>query len=174
MMKIQVHETAVVEKGAEIGPGSKIWHHAHVREGALIGEGVIIGMSVFVDSGVVIGSNCKIQNLAQLYARLTLEAGVFVGPGAIFANDKYPRAVRPGGGLKLDSDWVRGSTYVYSGASVGAGALILPGLKIGRGAIVGAGTVVTRDVPDYGMVVGNPGCLVGFVDDDGRLSKGPQ
>lgn len=157
----RVHPTAEVAESAEIGPNCRIWHQAQVRERARLGANCIIGKGVYIDFDVQIGDNVKIQNRSSVYHGTTLEAGVFVGPHAIFTNDKLPRAINPDGSLKADDDWVVGPIRVQYGASVGAGAIILPGVTIGRWALVGSGAVVTHDVPDYGIVVGNPARLVG-------------
>jgi acetyltransferase-like isoleucine patch superfamily enzyme len=150
-----IHPTAAVEDGAEVGAGTKVWHFAHVRSGARIGERCVLGKSVFVDSGVVIGAGCRIQNFVSIYSGVTLEADVFVGPSAVFTNDRYPRA---SGG-----EWDRLPTLVRMGASIGANATVLCGLTIGELALVGAGAVVTADVEPHRLVVGNPAKPVGWV-----------
>jgi acetyltransferase-like isoleucine patch superfamily enzyme len=157
-----IHPTAEVEAGAQVGEGTRIWHHAHVRAGAVIGANCILGYGVYVDAGVRIGDNCKLQNRASVYHGVTIEDGVFVGPHVAFTNDKHPRAVRPDGSLATDDDWTVSPVLVRSGASIGAGALILPGVTLGRWSMAGAGSVVTRDVPDHGLVTGNPARLTGY------------
>jgi UDP-2-acetamido-3-amino-2,3-dideoxy-glucuronate N-acetyltransferase len=159
----RIHPTADVSARAQIGEGVSIWNHSQVREDAQIGAGSILGKDVYVDFGVQIGENCKIQNGAYVYHGTTIESGVFVGPGVIFTNDKKPRAINPDGSLKGNDDWEVGETLVRYGASVGAGSVILPGVTIGRFALVGAGAVVTRDVPDHALAVGNPARQVGYV-----------
>ena len=158
----RVHPTAEVAESAEIGPKCRIWHQAQVRERARLGANCIVGKGAYIDFDVQIGDNVKIQNRASVYHGTTLEDGVFVGPHAIFTNDKLPRAITPDGALKSDDDWVVGPILVRYGASVGAGAIILPGVTVGRWALVGSGAVVTHDVPDYGIVVGNPARLIGY------------
>ncbi|HJX39116.1 MAG TPA: acyltransferase [Anaerolineae bacterium] len=158
-----IHPTAEVSEQAQIGQDTRIWHYAQIREQATVGSNCIIGKDVYVDREVIIGDNVKIQNGASIYHGVTLEDGVFVGPGACLTNDKYPRAITPLGVLKGDEDWQVESTTVKRGASVGAGAVILPGVVIGRFSMVGAGAVVTKDVPDHGLVQGNPARLVGYV-----------
>jgi UDP-2-acetamido-3-amino-2,3-dideoxy-glucuronate N-acetyltransferase len=159
---VRIHPTADVSPDAHIGAGSQVWHQAQVREGARIGENCIIGKSVYVDFDVRIGNNVKIQNGAFIFHGASLEDGVFIGPNACLTNDKYPRAITPQGQLKQSNDWETGVTLVKYGASVGAGAVVLPDVTIGTFALVGAGAVVTADVPDHGIVLGNPARLKGF------------
>jgi UDP-2-acetamido-3-amino-2,3-dideoxy-glucuronate N-acetyltransferase len=163
MADIYIHPTADVSPRATLGPGTKVWHQAQVREGAVLGRNCILGKGAYVDFDVQIGDNVKIQNRASVYHGVTLENGVFVGPHAIFTNDKMPRAINPDGSLKSDDDWELGHILVKEGASIGAGAIIVTGVTIGRFAMVGAGAVVTKDVPDYGLVYGNPARLQGYV-----------
>ncbi len=158
-----IHPTAEVSPTAVIGEGTRIWHQAQVRERVRIGRNGIIGKGVYIDLGVQIGDNVKIQNYALVYHGVTIEDGVFVGPRVCLTNDKQPRAITPDGALKSDADWQVGPILVKYGASLGAGSIILPGVTIGRFALVGAGAVVTKDVPDHGLVVGNPARLVGYV-----------
>jgi len=159
-----IHPTAVVEDGAEVGVGTRVWHFAHVRSGARIGERCVLGKSVFVDSGAVIGAGCRIQNFVSVYSGVTLEDDVFVGPSAVFTNDRYPRAT---GGK-----WELVPTLVRAGASIGANATVLCGLTIGELAVVGAGAVVTADVEPHRLVVGNPANPVGWVCRCGRVVPG--
>jgi len=163
-----IHQTAEVSDHAQLGDATKVWHHAHIRENARVGCNCIIGKDVYIDRDVVIGDNVKIQNGAYVYHGVTLEDGVFVGPGACLTNDKYPRAITPAGDPKGDEDWEVFPIIVKRGASVGAQAVVLPGVVIGRCAMIGAGAVVTKDVPDHGLVQGNPARLVGFVCACGR------
>jgi UDP-2-acetamido-3-amino-2,3-dideoxy-glucuronate N-acetyltransferase len=160
---IYIHPTADVSPRATLGAGTKVWHQAQVREGAVLGRNCILGKGAYVDFDVQIGDNVKIQNRASVYHGVTLESGVFVGPHAIFTNDKMPRAINPDGSLKSDDDWELGHILVKEGASIGAGAIVVTGVTIGRFAMVGAGAVVTKDVPDYGLVYGNPARLHGYV-----------
>ena len=134
-----------------------------MREGASIGEMCNIGKGVFVDAHVHIGSRVKIQNHVSVFEGVTLEDGVFVGPHVCFTNDLYPRAINPDGTLKSGSDWEITPTLVKYGASIGAGAVILCGVTIGEFALVGAGSMVTRDVPPYTLVTGNPARPRGYV-----------
>jgi UDP-2-acetamido-3-amino-2,3-dideoxy-glucuronate N-acetyltransferase len=170
---VYVHPTADVSPRATLGPGTKVWHQAQVREGAVLGSNCILGKGAYVDFDVHIGDNVKIQNRASIYHGVTLENGVFVGPHAIFTNDKMPRAISPDGSLKSDDDWELGYILVKEGASIGAGAIIVAGVTIGRFAMVGAGAVVTKEVPDYGLVYGNPARLQGYVCPCGHKLQPP-
>src|SRR3954470_10053226 len=163
MDTIYIHPSADVSPRATLGAGTKVWHQAQVREGAVLGRNCILGKGAYVDFGVQIGNNVKIQNRASVYHGVTLENGVFVGPHVIFTNDKLPRAINPDGSLKADDDWELGYILVKEGASIGAGAIIVTGVTIGRWAMIGAGAVVTRDVPDFGLAYGNPARLAGYV-----------
>jgi UDP-2-acetamido-3-amino-2,3-dideoxy-glucuronate N-acetyltransferase len=165
---VLIHDTAEVSEQARLGEDTRVWHHAQIRENARVGSHCIIGKDVYIDRDVVIGDRVKIQNGAYVYHGATLEDGVFIGPGVCLTNDKYPRAVTPGGDLKGDEDWEVFPITVKCGASVGARAVVLPGVVIGRCAMIGAGAVVTRDVPDHGLAQGNPARLVGFVCACGR------
>lgn len=157
----RIHPTADVAATAEIGPGTSIWNQAQVREGARIGADCIIGKNVYVDVGVVIGDRVKVQNNSSLYHGVTLEDGVFIGPHVCFTNDRLPRAINPDGSPKTDADWEVSPILVRRGAALGANSTILAGTTIGRWALVGAGSVVTRDVGDFELVVGNPARRVG-------------
>ena len=157
-----IHPTAEIEEGACVGAGTRVWHYAHVRAGAVIGSDCTLGYGVYVDRGTLIGSKVKLQNRVSVFRGVTLEDGVFVGPHATFSNDRYPRSVSPDGVLLGDEDWTPQQTLVKYGASIGAGAIILPGISIGRWAMIGAASLVTRDVPDHGLVTGSPAQLVGY------------
>ncbi len=163
-----IHPTAEVSPQAVIGAGTRIWHQAQVRERARIGRECIISKGVYVDFEVIVGDRVKVQNYASLYHGVTIEDGVFIGPHACLTNDRYPRAVTPEGELKQDADWEVGRITVRYGASIGAGAVILPGVTVGRFALIGAGAVVVDDVPDHGLVVGSPARLIGYVCRCGR------
>lgn len=162
------HVTAEVSPKAQIGEGTRIWHQAQVREGVVIGKNCIVGKNVYIDFGVQIGDNVKIQNNALLYHGLTVEDGVFIGPAACLTNDVYPRAITPEGALKGNDDWEVGPIILRYGASIGAGAIILPNVTVGRFAIVAAGAVVTRSVPDHTLVMGVPARPAGYVCRCGR------
>lgn len=165
---VTIHPTADVSDQAEIGPGTRIWHQVQVREGAVIGNECILGKGAFVDLKVRIGDRCKLQNGAFVFHGFNLEEGVFLGPGVMLLNDKNPRAINPDGSLKSDSDWTVSEAIVRRGAAIGGGAVVLPGVSIGRFAMVGAGAVVTREVPDHAIVFGNPARLKGFACACGR------
>lgn len=152
----RIHPTAVVEEGALIGDGTRVWHFAHVRADAKIGRNCNLGKSVFIDSGVTIGDNVKIQNFVSVYHGVTLEDDVFIGPSATFTNDLYPRA------FIWSEDRVV-PTRVCRGSSIGANATIICGLTIGEFAMIGAGSVVTVDVPAFALVYGSPAQLKGYV-----------
>lgn len=159
---LYVHPTADVSPSAGIGEDTKVWHQCQVREGAVIGRNCVLSKGVYIDCGVRIGNNVKIQNGISIYHGVTLEDGVFCGPHCTFTNDKHARAINPDGTTKAEQDWVLQETLVRTGASIGAHATIVCGVTIGRWAVIGAGTVVTTDVPDYGMVYGNPARLHAF------------
>ncbi len=163
-----IHPSADVSPHAQIGDGTRVWHEAQVREGARIGRECILGKGVYVDVDVVVGNRCKLENRASLFHGVTLEDGVFVGPHAVFANDRYPRAVTPGGDLKTDADWNVEPVLVRRGASVGAAAVVLTGVTIGPWAMVAAGAVVTASVPAHAVVRGNPARIAGWACACGR------
>lgn len=164
---VYVHPTAEVEQGAQIGPGTRVWHLTHIRCTARIGSGVTIGRNVYVDAGVTIGNLVKVQNNVSVYVGVTLEDEVFVGPSAVFTNDLRPRAQNP--------DWGVTPTVVRRGASIGANATIVCGTEIGAYAMVAAGSVVTRDVAPHQLVAGNPARHRGWVNRAGEVvARGPQ
>jgi acetyltransferase-like isoleucine patch superfamily enzyme len=155
-----IHKTAEIHKTAKISKTSSVWNWVKVREGAVIGRNCILAKGVYVGKNVVVGNNVKIQNNASLYEGVIIEDGVFIGPHVVFTNDRYPSAVDSKGKLKSDKDWKLEKTTVRLGASIGANATILPGIVIGKFALIGAGSVVTRDVPDFGLAYGNPAKLI--------------
>jgi UDP-2-acetamido-3-amino-2,3-dideoxy-glucuronate N-acetyltransferase len=158
-----VHATADISPLAIIGEGTQIWNHSKIREGAQIGSECTIGQNVYIDFNVIIGNRVKIQNNASIYHGITIEDGVFIGPHVCFCNDLTPRAITPDGRLKNADDWQVSPILVRYGASIGAGSIIVPGIIIGRFAMIGAGSVVTRSIPDHALVYGNPARLHGYV-----------
>jgi UDP-2-acetamido-3-amino-2,3-dideoxy-glucuronate N-acetyltransferase len=163
-----IHPSAEVEAGAVIGEGTKVWHLVHIRRDAHLGGECVIGRGVFIDAGVQIGNRVKIQNYVSVFHGVKIEDGVFVGPHVCFTNDMFPRAINPDGSLKAPDDWVLSETLVKTGAAIGANSTIVCGITIGRWAMIGSGTVVTKDVPDYALVVGNPGKIIGWVTASGK------
>lgn len=160
---IVVAPSADVSDRAVIGEGSKVWHLAQIREDAHLGQNCIIGRGAYVGSGVSIGANCKVQNYALLYEPAVLGQGVFIGPAVVLTNDTYPRAVSPDGNIKSATEWVAVGVTIKDGASVGARAVCVAPLTIGRWASIAAGAVVTKDVPDFALMVGVPARRVGWV-----------
>ncbi len=159
--EVFIHPTAIVEEGAQIGRGTKIWHHCHVRAGAVIGENCNIGKNVYVDIGAKIGSGVKIQNNVSVYQGVTLEDDVFVGPSVVFTNDRIPRAFGDWGEAQVIE------TRVHKGASLGGGACLRCGVNIGEYAMVAMGAVVIHSVESFTLVAGNPAAIKGRVNKEG-------
>ena len=159
--KYFAHETAVIDEGASIGEGCFIWHFCHVSSGAQLGQSCKLGQNVFVAPGVVLGNNVKVQNNVSIYAGVTCEDDVFLGPSMVFTNVTNPRSAR-------DQRGSYAKTLVGRGATIGANATIVCGNTIGLAAFIGAGAVVTKDVPDYALVVGNPARQVGWMSSSGE------
>jgi UDP-2-acetamido-3-amino-2,3-dideoxy-glucuronate N-acetyltransferase len=160
-MDYQVHETAIVDEGAQIGSGSRVWQWVHVCGGAKIGSGVSLGQNVFVGNKVIIGDKCKIQNNVSVYDNVYLEEGVFCGPSMVFTNVYNPRS------LIERKDEYR-DTFVKKGATLGANCTIVCGITVGEFAFVGAGAVVNKDVPPYALMVGVPARQIGWMSEYGE------
>ena len=155
-MKFFIHETSIVEEPCEIGEGTKIWHFSHLMPHVRIGKNCVIGQNIFIGKGVKIGSNVKIENNVSLFEGVTLEDDVFCGPSSVFTNVINPRSC-------VSRKHEFKPTLVKEGATIGANATIICGNTIGKYAFVGAGSVVTKSVPDYALVYGNPGRIQGWV-----------
>lgn len=166
MMDYMVHETAIVDDGAQIGKGSRVWHWVHVCGGAKIGEGVSLGQNVFVGNKVSIGDKCKVQNNVSVYDNVTLEEGVFCGPSMVFTNVYNPRS------LIERKDEYR-DTLVKKGATLGANCTIVCGVTVGAFAFVGAGAVINQDVKPYALMVGVPAKQVGWMSEYGEKLELP-
>ena len=160
------HESAYVDEGAEIGEGTKIWHFSHVMKGARIGARCVFGQNVNVDGGVVIGDNVKVQNNVAVYTGTTLEDDVFLGPSCVLTNVTNPRS-------QINRHSLYEKTLVRRGATVGANATIVCGTTLGRYCFVAAGSVVTKDVPDYALVMGNPARQMGWMSRHGHRLRNP-
>ncbi len=162
-MAVKILPSADVDGSATIGDGSSIWHLAQIRDQVEIGEKCIIGRGAYIGSGVVMGNNCKIQNYALVYEPARLGNGVFIGPAAVLTNDQFPRAVNPDLTLKSGSDWEAVGVNIDDGASIGARAVCIAPVRIGKWALVAAGAVVTKDVPDFALVAGVPAKRIRWV-----------
>lgn len=158
-----VHPTAIIESEVIIGEGTKVWHFAQIRKGTTLGKNCIIGKSVFIDMDSRIGNNSKIQNHALIYHQAIIEDGVFIGPNVCFTNDRTPRAINSDETPKSADDWQVDGITVKKGAAIGAHSVILPGVTVGEWAMAGSGSVITRDVPNYALVFGNPARIRAFV-----------
>lgn len=160
-MDYQVHETAIIDNGAQIGPGSRVWQWVHVCGGAKIGSDVSLGQNVFVGNKVIIGDKCKIQNNVSIYDNVYLEEGVFCGPGMVFTNVYNPRSL-----IERKNEYR--DTFVKKGATLGANCTIVCGITIGEFAFVGAGSVVNKVVPAYALMVGVPAKQIGWMSEYGE------
>jgi len=160
-MAATIHPSAIVDEGATIGDGSRVWHFAHVCAGAQIGKNVSLGQNVFVANKVSVGDNCKIQNNVSLYDEVHLEEGVFCGPSMVFTNVHNPRSL-----VERKNEYRQ--TLVKRGTTLGANCTIVCGVTIGKFAFIGAGAVVNKDVPDYALVVGVPGKQIGWMSEYGE------
>ncbi len=155
-MPYQVHPTAIIDPGAQIGEGTRIWHFCHISPEAVLGANCVLGQNVFVANGVVLGNRVKVQNNVSIYTGVTCEDDVFLGPSMVFTNVINPRSF-------VERKQEFRPTLVRHGASIGANATILCGVTLGRYCMIGAGAVVTKDVPDYALVVGVPAQQMGWV-----------
>jgi UDP-2-acetamido-3-amino-2,3-dideoxy-glucuronate N-acetyltransferase len=160
-MSVSIHPTAIVDEGAQIGDGSRVWHWVHVCAGAQIGKGVSLGQNVFVGNKVVIGDRCKIQNNVSVYDNVTLEEGVFCGPSMVFTNVYNPRSL-----IERKNEYR--NTLIKRGATLGANSTIVCGVTIGEFAFIGAGAVVNKDVKPYALIVGVPARQVGWMSEYGE------
>ncbi len=175
-MSALIHPSADVSPDARIGDRTRVWNRAQIREGASIGADCVIGKDAYIDAGVSVGDKVKIQNAALVYHGVTVESGVFIGPGAILTNDRFPRSITADGELSSADDWTVSEIHLRYGCSLGAGAIVVAGVDVGRFATVGAGAVVTRTLDDHALAVGNPARAIGWVcacgqrlvDEDGR------
>lgn len=163
MREYFVHESSYVDDDVEIGEGTKIWYFCHIQKGARIGKNCSLGQNVNVSNNVIIGDGCKIQNNVSLYEGVELENNVFCGPSCVFTNDLTPRAAFPKGAANYKK------TLIKEGASIGANATIVCGHTIGKYALIGAGAVVTKDVPDYALMLGVPAEQKGRVNEKGEI-----
>ncbi|CAH0143859.1 UDP-2-acetamido-3-amino-2, 3-dideoxy-D-glucuronate N-acetyltransferase [Arthrobacter sp. Bi83] len=167
-MTTTIAPSADVSDQAILGDGTKVWHLAQVREQANLGENCIVGRGAYVGTGVQIGANTKIQNYALVYEPARLGKGVFIGPAVVLTNDTYPRSVSPDGSLKSAHDWTPVGVTIEDGASIGARAVCVAPLTVGRWATVAAGAVVTKDVPAFALVAGVPARRLGWVGKAGQ------
>ena len=164
MLNYFVHESSYIDEDVQIGEGTKIWHFCHIQKGAKIGKNCNIGQNVYIGSNVTIGDNVKIQNNVSVYEGVTIEDDVFLGPSCVFTNDLTPRAKFPKG----HENFVK--TLIKKGASIGANATIVCGNTIGENSMVGAGAVVTKDVDDNAIVIGNPAVKYKNIDEMGNIN----
>jgi UDP-2-acetamido-3-amino-2,3-dideoxy-glucuronate N-acetyltransferase len=160
-MPVDIHPSAIIDSGAQIGSGSRVWHFVHVCSGAVIGEGVSLGQNVFIGNKVIIGDRCKIQNNVSVYDNVILEDAVFCGPSMVFTNVYNPRSL-------VERKMEYRDTVVKRGATLGANCTIVCGVTIGEFAFVGAGAVVTKDVKPYALMLGVPARHVGWMSEYGE------
>ena len=162
-MNPKIEATSLVDSSAVIGQGTRIWHNSQVRDEVVIGDNCIIGRNVYIGTGVRIGQNCKIQNNALIYEPAVIADGVFIGPGVILTNDQYPRAVNIDLTLKSADDWIPVGVSIGTGASIGAGSICVAPVSIGDWSMIAAGSVVTKNVPNFALVAGVPARQIGWV-----------
>ena len=166
-----IADSALVSPLSSLGKNLRIWHQSQIREESTIGDNVIIGRNVYIGPGVEIGMNTKIQNNALIYEPAKIGIGVFIGPGVIFTNDRYPRSINPDYSQKGASDWDQVGVEVGDGAAIGAGVICIAPVKIGLWASIGAGAVVTKNVKNFALVVGSPARQIGWVGKAGILLR---
>ncbi|MER6995015.1 acyltransferase [Streptomyces sp. NPDC000410] len=166
-MNYRVQPTAQVAESAVIGDSSSVWELAQIREDARLGEGCVIGRGAYVGTGVRMGDNCKLQNYSLVYEPAELGNGVFIGPAVVLTNDHNPRSIDPEGKQKRGGDWEAVGVKIADGASIGARSVCVAPIEIGRWAMIAAGAVVTKDVPDFALVVGVPARQIGWVGHEG-------
>lgn len=167
-MNLHIEMTADVDDSAELGGGTRVWHLAQIREDAVIGRNCTIGRGAYIGRGVRVGDNVKIQNYALVYEPAILADGTFIGPAAVLTNDPRPRAIKPDGSPKRSGDWQPTGVQVEEGASIGAQAVCVAPVKIGRWSLVAAGAVVVAEVSDFTLVAGNPARVVGWIGKTGE------
>lgn len=155
------HPSAVLDAGCKIGKGTKIWHFSHIMPGAIIGENCVLGQNVFIGNGVTIGNNVKVQNNVSIYEGVICEEDVFIGPSVVFTNVINPRSH-----IERKNEFRK--TFIKKGATIGANATIICGNEIGEYAFIGAGAIVTKNVPPFALVTGNPGRRVGWISESGN------
>jgi acetyltransferase-like isoleucine patch superfamily enzyme len=160
MKNIYIHPTAIVADNVVIGKNTKIWINVQIREGVTLGDNCIISKDVYIDHSVSIGAGCKVQNSVSIYNGVNIDDDVFIGPNVSFTNDLVPRA--------FNSSWKVTPTYIRKGVSIGANSTIVCGVTLGEYCMVGAGSVVTKDIPPYSLVVGNPARICANIDKDGN------
>ena len=163
-----IASSVIMGEDVFVSDSAKIWDYVQIRNNAKIGKNVVIGRGAYIGTGVLVADNCKIQNYALLYEPTTLDQGVFIGPSVVFTNDRYPRAVNPDFKLKNSNDWEPVGVYVKEGASIGARTVCVAPVTIGRWAMIAAGSVVTKNVVDFALMVGVPAKRVGWV---GRVGQ---
>jgi UDP-2-acetamido-3-amino-2,3-dideoxy-glucuronate N-acetyltransferase len=158
-----ISHTAIIAESAEVAKSASVWDFSQIRENASVGENSIVGLGAYIGSGVKVGSNCKIQNYALVYEPAVIENGVFIGPAAIITNDKFPRAINEDGTRKSATDWRAQGVTIREGASIGAGAICVAPIEIGRWSMIAAGAVVVHNVPSFALIVGVPSKQIGWV-----------
>jgi acetyltransferase-like isoleucine patch superfamily enzyme len=163
-----ISDSADIAASAVVPASASVWHFAQIREHAQLGENNVIGRGAYIGTGVSLGDNCKVQNYALVYEPAQLGHGVFIGPAVVLTNDEFPRAINPDGSLKSGADWKAVGVSIGDGAAIGANSTCIAPLNIGRWALIGSGSVVTKDVPDFALVVGNPARRIGWVGKTGH------